>query len=55
MALLRASERAENYEMEVLKRDGEALAILTSLFLLRDEDNKIIGTAGIFKDITEQT
>jgi two-component system NtrC family sensor kinase len=34
--------------------DGKHLTILTSLFLLRNEDNVLIGTAGIFKDITEQ-
>jgi len=54
MDLLRVSERAENYEMEVKTKAGKALTILTSLFLLRNEDDVIIGTAGIFKDITEQ-
>jgi two-component system NtrC family sensor kinase len=54
MRLLRTVERAENYEMEVKTKDGEVLAILTSLFLLRDEDGRLLGTAGIFKDITEQ-
>ncbi|MBW1800854.1 MAG: Cache 3/Cache 2 fusion domain-containing protein [Deltaproteobacteria bacterium] len=54
MALLQAVERAENYEMEVLRKDGQVLSILTSLFLLRDEEWQVIGTAGIFKDITEQ-
>jgi len=54
MSLLRAAERADNYVMEVRRTDGRQLTILTSLFLLRNEDNVIIGTAGIFKDITEQ-
>jgi PAS domain S-box-containing protein len=54
MDLLRAVQRAEDYEMEVRRKDGEILAISTSLFLLRDEDAEVIGTAGIFKDITEQ-
>ena len=54
MALLRISERVENYEMGVKGKDGEGLTILTSLFLLRDEEDNLIGTAGIFKDITEQ-
>jgi len=54
MALLQAAERANNYVMEVRRMDGKQLTILTSLFLLRNEDNVIIGTAGIFKDITEQ-
>jgi len=54
MSILKASERAENFEMEVKRKSGEALTILTSLFLLRNEDEAIIGTAGIFKDITKQ-
>lgn len=54
MTLLRAVERADNYVMEVRRMDGEELTILTSLFLLRNEDGSLIGTAGIFKDITEQ-
>jgi len=54
MSLLRERERAENYEMEVVRKDGKVLGILTSLFLLRNEDGQLIGTAGIFKDITEQ-
>ncbi|MBL7175040.1 MAG: Cache 3/Cache 2 fusion domain-containing protein [Desulfobacteraceae bacterium] len=54
MNLLREVKRTDNYEMEVRRKDGEVLAILTSLFLLRDEDDQVIGTAGIFKDITEQ-
>jgi PAS domain S-box-containing protein len=54
MELLRKVERAENYELEVRRRDGKILAILTSVFLLRNEDGQVIGTAGIFKDITEQ-
>jgi PAS domain S-box-containing protein len=54
MALLQRDERADNYEMETRTKDGEILIILNSLFLVRDEDNRVIGTAGIFKDITEQ-
>jgi PAS domain S-box-containing protein len=54
MAHLTAVERADNYVMEVRRMDGKQLTILTSLFLLRNEDDILIGTAGIFKDITEQ-
>lgn len=53
MSLLKKSERAKNYELEVVAKDGKVLTILTSLFLLKNE-NEVIGTAGIFKDITEQ-
>jgi PAS domain S-box-containing protein len=54
MKLLKNVERAENYEMEVKKRDGKEITILTSLFLLRNVEGEIIGTAGIFKDISAQ-
>jgi PAS domain S-box-containing protein len=54
MDLLQRSEKAENYEMEVKSKAGDVIAISTSIFLLRDGDNRIIGTAGIFKNITEQ-
>ncbi len=54
MDLLRRNEKAENYEMEVKSKAGDVLTILTSIFLLRDGDNRVIGTAGIFKNITEQ-
>lgn len=54
MDLLKAVERADNFEMEVKTKAGKVLTIMTSLFLLRNQDNAIIGTAGIFKDITEQ-
>jgi PAS domain S-box-containing protein len=54
MNLLRQTDRATNYEMEVVSKNGRILTILTSLFLLRNEEDQVIGTAGIFKDITEQ-
>ncbi|MBW1944698.1 MAG: PAS domain S-box protein, partial [Deltaproteobacteria bacterium] len=54
MGLLRADERAENYEMGVKSISGNIFTILTSIFLVRDEDDRVIGTAGIFKDVTEQ-
>jgi PAS domain S-box-containing protein len=54
MVLLQSKERAGNYEMEVKRKEGEVLTILTSLFLLRDAEANVIGTAGIFKDVTEQ-
>ena len=54
MDLLKSCERKENYEMELKGKDGKIIPILTSLFLLRNEDSEVIGTAGIFKDISEQ-
>ena len=54
MNLLGVDERIENYEMQIKSKNGEVLTILTSNSLLRDEEGKVIGTAGIFKNITEQ-
>jgi PAS domain S-box-containing protein len=54
MNILRKEERSESYDMEVKTKNGDVMNILTSIFLIRDEENNIIGTAGIFKDITEQ-
>ena len=54
MEVLRKHERAENYEINVHKKDGEIRSIMTSLFMLRDEEGHDIGTAGIFKDVSEQ-
>jgi PAS domain S-box-containing protein len=54
MDVLRKMERVENYEIEIKRKDGKVLPILTSLFLLRDDNQELIGTAGIFKDISEQ-
>jgi PAS domain S-box-containing protein len=54
MDLLRKQSRTENYEISVLRKGGEVRSISTSLFMLRDEEGNDIGTAGIFKDISEQ-
>ena len=40
--------------MDLKGKTGEVLTILTSASLLRDEEGKVIGTSGIFKNITEQ-
>jgi len=54
MGILRSRERTENYEMEVRRKDGEVLSIMTSAALLRDGEGHVMGTVGVFKDITEQ-
>jgi PAS domain S-box-containing protein len=54
MKILLAEEKIKNYEMAVKSASGEVLTILTSNSLLRDETGQVIGTAGIFKNITEQ-
>lgn len=54
MNLLRTSERAGNHEMQMENKSGDVVSIVTSLFLLRNEDGEVLGTAGIFKDISER-
>ena len=54
MTLLLTEEKIKNYEMTIKSITGEVLTILTSNSLLRDETGQVIGTAGIFKNITEQ-
>ena len=54
MNLLDVDERIGNHELAVKRKTEEVLTILTSISLLRDEEGKVIGTAGIFKNITEQ-
>ena len=54
MAILRMRERTENYEMEVRRKDAKVLSIMTSAALLRDGEGHVMGTVGVFKDVTEQ-
>lgn len=54
MDVLRKYERAESYEFNVVRKDGHIRSIMSSLFMLRDERGQAIGTAGIFKDISEK-
>ncbi|MDI6726469.1 MAG: PAS domain S-box protein [Smithellaceae bacterium] len=54
MAALYSQSRVENYHMQVTCKQGLNLHILTSAYLLRNEEGELIGTAGIFKNVTEQ-
>lgn len=54
MSQLRARSRVEYYEMQVKAKTGDILYILTSASLLKDPEGETIGTAGVFKNITEQ-
>lgn len=53
MAILRQEGSLKNYETFTMK-DGRVVPILTSASLLRDASGKIIGTLGVFKDLTEK-
>ena len=53
MSILREKGSLKSYETG-MTRNGQAVPILTSASLLRDETGKIIGTLGVFKDLTEK-
>jgi len=52
MSILREKGSLKNYETTVLRGNG-TVPILTSASLLRDETGQILGTLGVFKDLTE--
>ncbi len=54
MEILRSQQRVENYEMQILRKDQEVLSIINSASLLRDGEGNVIGTVGVFKDLTQQ-
>jgi len=51
---LRQEKRIQNYETEMLRKDGEAFSISLSVSLLEDSEGKNLGMVSICKDITEQ-
>lgn len=53
MAILREKGSLKNHETTALKVGG-TVPILTSASLLRDQKGQIIGTLGVFKDLTEK-
>ncbi|HYB21753.1 MAG TPA: Cache 3/Cache 2 fusion domain-containing protein [Thermodesulfobacteriota bacterium] len=53
MSILREKGSLKNHETTALKASG-TVSILTSASLLRDETGQIIGTLGVFKDLTEK-
>ena len=42
-----------NYDTQLVRKDGKVIDISLSLSLLRDENEKVVGTVGIGRDITE--
>jgi PAS domain S-box-containing protein len=54
MQQLRASGQVKSYETVLLAQDGRWVEINCSIALLRDANDVIIGTVGIFKDINER-
>lgn len=53
LSTIESGEMVTNYETQLVRKDGKIIDISLSLSLLRDEREKVIGTVGISKDITE--
>ena len=54
MNILRRDQKFTNYEMVMIDKSGKEIPINTSAALLKNFKGEIIGTVGIFKDMTEK-
>jgi diguanylate cyclase (GGDEF)-like protein/PAS domain S-box-containing protein len=54
MKVLREEERLTNYETKVKVKGGGLIPIIASFSRLENENKEVIGTLGVFKDITEK-
>jgi len=54
MSILRREQKMSSYEMGLLDSEGGEVPILTSAALLKNINGEIIGTVGIFKDVSEK-
>ena len=54
MKELRESGELRDHEMRLIRKDGQLIDINLSSSLLRDESGEVIGTLGIYRDITEK-
>ncbi|NIM17369.1 MAG: PAS domain-containing protein [Candidatus Aminicenantes bacterium] len=52
--MLFSEGRLENYPIEMVKKDREEFVISVNASLIKDEDGKIIGREGTFREITEE-
>ena len=54
MDMLRETGSFSNYEMPLIKFNNDTLPILTSAALLQDDEGRVMGTVGVFTDITKR-
>lgn len=53
LKLLREKDSLQDYEISILHKDGFAIPCSISVSLLRDEENNIVGSIGIIRDLRE--
>ncbi|MDY7032235.1 MAG: PAS domain S-box protein [Thermodesulfobacteriota bacterium] len=54
MKVLREKGRLENYETGLIAKGGHIVPVITSASLLKNDASEVIGTLGVYKDITEK-
>lgn len=54
MSILRRDQKMSNYELTLVGDNGREIPIYTSAALLKNFQGEIIGTVGIFKDVSEK-
>ncbi|MBF0100780.1 MAG: PAS domain S-box protein [Desulfobacterales bacterium] len=54
MQILTTKGKFRDFEMKLLRKDGHLIDFNLSAALLKDENGVVIGTLGIFRDITEK-
>lgn len=53
LSFLKQKDFIRDYEISILHKDGFALPCSISVSLLRDEENRIVGSVGIIRDLRE--
>jgi PAS domain S-box-containing protein len=51
---MRQKDPQQQFEAKVLKKNGETLDVCVSLSILKDKNNKIMGSVGVIRDISAQ-
>src|ERR1035437_2097093 len=54
LAKIRAGQHVEHLETTRVRKDGTVIPVSISLSAIRDADGAIIGTSGIYRDVTKQ-
>ena len=54
LELLRKNEMIKEYEIKMRKKNGQVLVFSISIGLLKDNNNHLIGSIGVARDITEK-
>ncbi len=51
---MRQKDPQQQFETQILKKNGDALDVCISLSILKDKNNKVMGSVGVIRDISAQ-